>query len=112
MITLSTNANTWDAFMGACSFADGAEPLFAEIRVDGCPQALDPDWPAMVLVLDEQDGVTVLTVNGLTVEAYPIVYRRPLYGMDRFSAQRWAAEQLDPDVTHRDLLLCGFEYSA
>ena len=54
MIKLENNTGLWNAFAGACSFADGTDPLFAEMQVTSCPSKNDPDCPGFVLVLDEQ----------------------------------------------------------
>ena len=117
MIKLENNGDLWSAFAGACSFADGTDPLFAEIDVSSCPVTIDPDAPGFVLVLDEQRSGfvgrdTVLTVNGMRAEGYPIVYRKaiPARFADRRAMQTWAEKNLSPSMSHAGLLMAGFEY--
>lgn len=117
MIKLENNAGLWEAFAGARSFKDGADPLFAEIVVDDVSQeVLEADTG--VLILDEQrvgfvGREVVLTLNFMTEEGDPIFYRKALPAaiISREIAQVWAEKHLSPRMTHADLLLAGFEFN-
>ncbi len=116
MIKLENNTGLWNAFAGATGFADGTDPLFAEIRVpDVSQEKLEEETGILILDEQEYDGrETVLTLNFMTEEGYPIVYRKalPAAAIDRHEAQAWAEKHLSSVMTHADLLLAGFTFEA
>lgn len=105
MLTLEQGGGWWDAFAGANPFSDGTEPFFAElinVAVGNFAQA--------VLVLDEQEGDPVLTVNLSDPDAFAMVAVKVLPGMNWDQAKSWAEKHIDAHDNADQLRLLGFEF--
>jgi hypothetical protein len=105
MIELHENNMMWAAYAGAMPFEDGAAPLFAEL-------ALTVDqYEDAVLVLDYQDGSSVLTLNLSAADGTVMDTELCLGWASRTEAKRWAEENIHQDSTQKELERLGFVFS-
>jgi len=100
------------AFAGATRFSDGHGPYFAELPNVSFEEIVDGSnvsFEETILVLDEQNGSPVVTVNLMSESGFAAVASKSLIGKTREQAREWAQRVILATDTANDLALLGFD---
>lgn len=96
----------WYGLAGAERPDENTEPEIAEITIHNLPAAPEKDlWEdGAVLVVDK----TGVTINVMSTKGYCGTYQKNIGFVD---GKEFATEFLSPEMSHRQMLLLGFEWS-
>jgi hypothetical protein len=108
-LTLKSDPQLWTAFAGACAFADGTQPMFAEMKLRS-PLPLFGDEIAMILDEDERTRLPTLTGNMMSEDGFAAAFRKELPATwTPARCRAWAERHLDPVMDRSDLEALGFK---